>query len=232
MARNASIGGNNENPTVMLDLRNCILSNWQHRSCDGKPLSVNLVNNYFKPGAATNEDVKRRIARIDNAEGYGFTGLWHIDGNVVEGYPDISADNWKGGVDYEHGTSEARNRRLTPFEFAPVTTQPAAEAYELVLQSAGVIAPRRDAHEQRIVNQIRTNAFPYGDNGIIDSVDQVGGWSTLASIPPPLDSDRDGIPDDWETAQGLNPQDASDAIKTGPSGYTYIEIYINSLIVQ
>ncbi|MDR2148899.1 MAG: pectate lyase [Tannerella sp.] len=230
VARNVSVAGNNQNSTVMLDIRNCVISNWQHRSCDGKPLSVNLVNNYYKPGPATIEDVKRRIARIDFSEDMGFSGLWHIDGNFVEGYPDISADNWKGGVDYERGTSEARNRRLTPFEFAPVTTQPATEAYQSVLENAGVIAPGRDSQERRIVEQIRTNLFPLGNNGIIDTVEQVGGWSELKSAPAPKDSDRDGIPDDWESAQGLNPNLSSDASKTAAGGYTYIEVYINSLI--
>lgn len=230
VARNASIGGNNQNPTVMLDVRNCVISNWEHRSCDGKPLSINLVNNYFKPGAATNNDVKRRIARIDNAENYGFTGLWYIEGNVVEGYPKISADNWKGGVDFEEGTSEVRNRRYTPFEFAPVTTQTAVEAYESVLKYAGVIAPKRDVQEERIVGQIQTNTFPLGTNGIINAVEQAGGWPELKSTIPPKDSDHDGMPDEWEIAHGLNPTNPSDAVKTGTNGYTNVEEYINSLV--
>ncbi|GHT60932.1 pectate lyase [Bacteroidia bacterium] len=230
VARNVSVAGNNQHVTVMLDVRNCVISNWQHRSTDGKPLSINLVNNYYKPGPATNADVKRRIARLDNSENMGFTGLWHIDGNVVEGYPAISANNWQGGVDFEKGTSEARNRRVEPFEFAPVTTQTAEKAYELVLQQAGVIAPKRDAQEERIVQQIRSNTFAYGTNGIIDSVDQVGGWAVLKSGVAPADSDKDGIPDAWEKANGLNPNDPSDANKLDKQGYMFIENYINSLV--
>ncbi|MDR3267115.1 MAG: hypothetical protein LBT24_06060 [Tannerella sp.] len=42
---------------------------------------------------------------------------------------------------------------------------------------------------------------------------------------------KDGIPDKWETVNGLNPNDASDANKTDNQGYTYIEKYINSLIL-
>lgn len=230
VARNASIAGNNQNPTVMLDVRNCLLSNWQHRSCDGKPLSINLVNNYYKPGPATQEPVRRRIARIDNSENMGFSGLWHIDGNHVEGAPTLSADNWKGGVDFEPGTTEARNRRISPFDFAPVTTQPATEAYESLLQYAGVIIPQRDPQEKRIIEQIRSNHFPLGDHGIIDSVEQVGGWPKLASAPAPKDTDRDGMPDTWETANHLNPDDATDANAIHTNGYTNIENYINSLV--
>ncbi|MDR3297553.1 MAG: pectate lyase [Prevotellaceae bacterium] len=230
VARNASIAGNNQNPTVMLDVRNCVIANWQHRSCDGKPLSINLVNNYYKPGPATQDAVRRRIARIDNAENMGFSGLWHIEGNVVEGYPEISADNWKGGVDFEPGTSEVRNRKLTPFEFSPVSTQAAQEAYELVLQNAGVVAPARDAHERRVVEQLRSNTFLLGSNGIIDMVEQAGGWPELTSATPLPDTDGDGMPDVWEATNGLNPADASDANKSSSKGYTNIENYLSSLV--
>jgi hypothetical protein len=233
VARNPSIAGNNQNFTVMLDVRNCLISNWKHRSCDGKPLSINLVNNYYKPGPATQDDVKRRIARIDNSEKMGFTGLWYIDGNVVEGFPEINKDNWNGGVDFEAGASMERNRRSTVFEFAPVTTQSAEKAYELALQYAGVIAPKRDSQEERIISQIRTNTFKFGIDGIIDRVDQVGGWPVLKSTNPPKDSDHDGMPDDWEIAYGLNPNDSGDAIKDrSGDGYTNIEEYINSLVPQ
>jgi hypothetical protein len=57
-----------------------------------------------------------------------------------------------------------------------------------------------------------------------------GGYGTLAGGTPPVDSDGDGIPDTWETAHGLNPNDASDAIETDPcTGYTYLEEYLNQL---
>ncbi|MDR0543622.1 MAG: pectate lyase [Dysgonamonadaceae bacterium] len=229
-ARNPSIGGNNQNFTVLLDVRNCVIANWGHRSCDGKPLSINLVNNYYKPGPATRDDVRRRIARIDNAEKMGFTGLWHINGNYVEGYPEISADNWNGGVDFEQGASKERNRQPLPFETAFVTTQPAKEAYDLVLKHAGVIAPKRDVQEERIVSHIKTNQYPHGTAGIIDKVEQAGGWPVLSSAAPPVDTDHDGMPDEWEITHGLNPDDASDAIKITMDGYTNIENYINSLV--
>ena len=47
--------------------------------------------------------------------------------------------------------------------------------------------------------------------------------------PAPLDSDGDGIPDAWEIAHGLNPRDAADAAKPDASGYTHLEVYVNSL---
>ena len=48
-------------------------------------------------------------------------------------------------------------------------------------------------------------------SGLIDHPDEVGGWPTLAPGEPPADADRDGLPDDWESERGLDPDDASDA---------------------
>ncbi len=48
-----------------------------------------------------------------------------------------------------------------------------------------------------------------------------------------VDSDNDGMPDDWETARGLDPYDASDATEDYlGEGYNNIEYYINDLTVN
>ena len=56
-------------------------------------------------------------------------------------------------------------------------------------------------------------------------------WPSLRSLPAPLDSDKDGMPDDWEKKNELNPNDASDAsaIKLHKF-YSNIEVYLNSLV--
>jgi hypothetical protein len=191
------------------------------------------VNNYFKPGPATLDDVKHRIAKLDNAEKYGFSTLWYIEGNYMEGSPEISKNNWAGGIDFEEGTSEARNRQLASFEFAPVITQTAVEAYDLVLKNAGAINPKRDSQDERIVAQIKTGEYKNTPTGIIDSVDQAGGWPKLKSGVAPKDSDHDGIPDEWEKAHGLNSNNPSDATSVNSKdGYTNLETYINSLVAD
>jgi hypothetical protein len=227
-ARNPSVGGNSQEHTINMDHRCSVIYNWEHRTCDGKPDSCNIVNNYYKPGPATRFEVRHRIVRIDDTKPrYHFESVWYIEGNTIEGFPELTADNWRGGVEFEGNTTEAVNRRRTPFPFAPVTTQTAAQAYDLVLKSVGATLPRRDAIDTRVLREVATGTATFG-NGIIDSQKQVGGWPELKSAPAPVDSDGDGMPDEWEIAHGLDPKDPADR-NALESGYTQLERYLNSL---
>ena len=97
---------------------------------------------------------------------------------------------------------------------------------------------KRDVIDQRIVNETNTGTYTYlGSNGstggFIDTPNDVGGWPTYVSTDKLTDTDNDGMPDVWETANGLNPNDATDAAtKTldAKGYYTNIEVYANSLV--
>ena len=92
-----------------------------------------------------------------------------------------------------------------------------------MLDTVGASLPVRDAVDARIIRQVRERT-----GTIIDSQKQVGGWPLLKSLPAPLDSDHDGMPDAWETAHGLNPRDPADANRDNDGdGYTNLEEYIN-----
>lgn len=122
------------------------------------------------------------------------------------------------------GVANGGTPRATASSLAP---QPAAAAYEAVLANAGVTYPRRDAVDTRVVADIRAN-----HGRLIDTPAQVGGWPVLASGEAPADGDRDGMPDEWERAQGLDPAQPSDSSRVLASGYTAIEAYINGLFGQ
>ena len=100
----------------------------------------------------------------------------------------------------------------------------AEEAAELVFETAG--APSRDAVDARIVRQARRQT-----TRILDSPAQVGGIPTYRRGNPPPDADEDGLPDEWERQNSLNP-DAYDDPNGDPdlNGYTRIEEYLNSLL--
>ncbi len=99
------------------------------------------------------------------------------------------------------------------------------QAYKDVLAFAGATHPTRDAVDARIVNEVRACG-----GGIIDHPNDRGGWPTLAAGAAPADLDADGIADDWETANGLDPQNPDD--RNGDAngdGYTNLETYLNAL---
>ena len=111
-------------------------------------------------------------------------------------------------------------------EAAPVQTTDAKAAMARVLAEAGATRPARDKVDARVVAGVRA-----GTGRIIDSQWEVGGWPEYRSVAPPPDRDRDGMPDAWEKARGLNPADASDAAALAEGGYTNVEVYLNSLAV-
>jgi hypothetical protein len=113
---------------------------------------------------------------------------------------------------------------------AEVPIQSAADAYQSVLEHVGATRPKRDAVDQRIVEQVRKGTVP-GDTkqGIVTDVKQVGGYPEYKGEPV-KDTDRDGMPDEWERKNGLDPNDPSDASKDcNGDGYANVEKYINGL---
>jgi hypothetical protein len=229
--RNPSVAGGDGPRAILMDHRNSVIYNCQHRTCDGKPETINVVNNYYKPGPATQPHVMRRLVRVDDTMAkYGFESVWHIAGNIMEGAPDINADN-RLGIEYVGNTNASKNLTSTPFPTATVTTQPADEAYALVLENVGANRPKRDAVDARILHEVATGTARFGKDGIIDSQDDVGGWPKLESRPAPEDNDGDGMADEWEIANGLDPKTARDRNATRlDSSYTNLEVYLNSLV--
>jgi hypothetical protein len=105
-----------------------------------------------------------------------------------------------------------------------VQTQPATKAYETVLDHAGC-SLKRDTVDIRHINNIRN-----GTGERIDSQNEVGGWPELAPGTPPIDSDRDGMPDSWEEAKGLDKhQQDNNSTLLSSEGYTNLEVYLNEL---
>ncbi|GAB4378754.1 MAG: pectate lyase [Calditrichia bacterium] len=209
-----------------VDFRNNVIYNWGENSAyGGEGGYYNIVANYYKYGPASRH--KNRIV-----EPYDGTGKWYIAQNFVFGFPEITRDNWAGGV---QGEFWKECRVDTPFSAAPVITHTAEEAYSLVLSNAGAILPRRDLVDQRIIREVRNGTATFGrlGNGIIDSQTDVGSWPPLRSEPAPPDSDHDGMPDDWEKNHGLNPADPAD--RNGDpdgNGYTNLEEYLNGLVSE
>ncbi|WP_199613919.1 pectate lyase family protein [Paenibacillus alkalitolerans] len=194
------------------DFRNNIVYNWNYMSAyGGNSSDINMVNNYFKYGPDTL--VNKRSQLLTQT---GSIGRLYVGGNVVDGDAAVTADNWLG-VDADAGKEIMQE----PIEVTPVTTHTAHEAYELVLNQAGAVLPKRDSIDARLINDIRNRTGRQ-----INHPEDVGGWTELHSAPAPADNDHDGMPDQWELERGFNPNDAEDRNgDTDSDGYTNLEEY-------
>lgn len=223
-ARNPRFGDNyfrGDAPTF--DFRNNVIYGWGRIASgmvDGR-MSVNYVNNYLKPGPDSSK--RAPIVLTDKANE---DTRFYVNGNIVVGRDTLTQDNGKlfatedvksGKTGYTHATAE--------FTVPPVKTVSATEAYEQVLSQAGASVPKRDAVDERIVQQVRS-----GTGKLVDSPSDVGGWPQLKSLPTPLDTDQDGIPDEWEITHNLDPKNPADGNGSHASGYTWLEMYLNELV--
>lgn len=260
-----------------VDMRNNVFYNWAGNGCyGGEGMHVNIVNNYYKPGPATpkNDKVRYRIAGIGVRTTEYCTGrdgkpnvwkpmehIWgkfYVDGNIIEGYPDISKDNWTKGI-YEQINNEqcdntfndrvkVKMRLEYPLETDIITTHTAHQAFDIVLKYAGC-SKERDKIDTRIVEETRNGTATYYGSvspdahkyqGFIDTPNDVklesefSAWPELdygAKYHIVVDSDGDGIPDEWELANDLNPYDDTDGNKKDLSSeYPNLEVYLNSLV--
>lgn len=164
-------------------------------------------------------------------------------------------------INYENigGTDCVKLKLDSPIECGDVTTHSAETAYEKLLAYCGASLYRDDV-DVRNMDEARNGTTTYnGDvalvkdgvtyktsntKGILDFINDPTSSTVepkTASFPElngekrpaGFDSDEDGIPDEWETANGLNPNDKSDAnlFTLDPKGwYSNIEVYINSLV--
>lgn len=217
------------------DYRNNVLYNWGYESCYGGeakqkgdrrsppiPFStINMVANYYKAGPATRDDVRDRIANPTSREGDD-KGSWYVSGNFVDGFPDVTANNWLG-MDGDSFT-----RMAEPWDALAIHQQSAQDAYLTVLADAGCSLPKRDSIDMRIVDEVRTGTASNGRNGIITTPGDVGGWPKLNGGAASVDTDNDGMPDDWETRYGFDADNANDnSLDTDGDGYTNVEEYLN-----
>jgi len=255
ISRNCSIGMDEG-----FNFVNNVIFNWWNRSVDGGDYNslFNIINNYFKPGPITPLDkpISYRIlkpeAGRDTSKPVTF-GKAYVSGNIVEGNDKVTKNNWDGGVQlseqHQAGDYLQKIRVDKPFAMPPITIMDTKQAYKFVLENAGADFPKRDAVDTRVVKTVMTGKAIYVKNapefipkyvkrrlpvdsykkGIITDIRQVGGLPEYKGQPY-LDSDNDGMPDAWEKANGLNPNDPTDAVKDcNGDGYTNIEKYINGI---
>ena len=235
--RNPRFNGIRHTPTEFADYRNNVIYNWGGNNIyAGEGGDYNIINNYFKYGPNTNKNVRYRIVNPGKNETIGF-GKWYVNGNYVDEAKDVSKNNWLG-VDMGNGGTEQDKKNTVidkPHNAWPIPTQTAEEAYESVLRSVGA-SYKRDTLDERIINDVKNRTgkfidvqggYPHGTAYELT----INAWPALKRTENYIDVDKDGIPDDWEKKNGLNPADGTDASKFSlHKFYSNIEVYINSVV--
>ena len=207
------------------EIINNMVYNWGNKAIYGGENGIyNIINNIFIPGPAS---PKSKVAEI--LEPYKPYGSYYLQGNevwvsgekIISSHENVSLPSNKHRI---HLVSNQNQFLINTMAFE------AQDAYGLMISKAGASLVR-DAVDQRIINEITNRSFTYGNMGIIDSQNDTEGWPALKSLPPLLDSDGDGIPDEWETKHGLNPFDPTDGNKFSLNSlYTNLEVYLNEIV--
>lgn len=173
-----------------------------------------VINNYFitGPGSGASNKYFDQWTETDHL---------YSTGNYTDGNNDGTL-NGKLITDHNGATVMQQPNFKTTH---PMNLKTAEEAYHDIVEHVGA-SRVRDAHDKRIIDQL----ISLGKQGaFIDNESQVGGIGTLGGGSPLKDTDGDGMPDEWEEANGTNKAKNDANVDSNGDGYTNIENYINSL---
>ena len=227
-----------------VDFRNNVIYNWADYNVNGgEGGNYNVVNNYYKYGPSTpgtnSSGVNRRSMIINPFKQTVAPvlpyGKYYLTGNYSDNSVAVTANNWLGAAMSGGSLNDTTvSKVIDPFTIASLNTQSATDAYNAVLNGAGAILPSRDTLDQRIANDVRNRTgrlidvqggYPAGTPFTTSQT----AWPTLNSLPAPLDTDHDGMPDSWEILNGSNISNAADRNNYAANGYTLLENYLNSI---
>ena len=213
---------------------------------------VNFINNYYKQGPNTTNTLLFFMSSYARSGATSWApSSWYVSGNVMEGNDKLTNDNWQG-VKTEKTYSLEQLRVDTVIEpktpwwrwtndsiygkydwadlaYAAGAFQSAEEAFATVLDTAGCFP--RDHVGARLVREAKEGTSTYtgsqaGWTGILDYESDAEGFYDYTVVAPLTDTDSDGMPDEWETANGCDPA-KPDNNALHASGYTMLEIYLD-----
>ena len=204
------------------------------------PEFYEMTSRYFINGNTT-ETTKGSVTKNKDWKGVSYDkGTYTYNDEI---YSADKKNLYGDAVEHKtiNGVSCVKIKMDAPAPTGEVTTHSAAESFNKVLSYSGA-SLYRDEIDARYMEEAKTGTAKYKGSitnspGIIDKVSDVNGYTEAnfgtATRPADFDTDNDGIPDAWETANGLDPNDASDALTYSLDSkgyYTNLEVYANSLV--
>lgn len=235
--RNLMISNSQRNPLInaqkgRFEVTNNVIYNWRYfgavfssQGSGDDRIEVNLVNNFFKVGPET------RLNRYEIQMGAPGSSKLYLEGNLSPRRTAQDQDEWIGvGLNASFEDPAPRQQYQSGIAFdtpivAGKSVLPVDQVYDAVLDDVGASFPFRDAVDRRLIDDVIN-----GTGKSVNHPDEVGGWPELSSATPPPDSDDDGMPDEWEKANGFDPQAADGAGDKDADGYTNLEEYLNQLM--
>ena len=225
--RNLWINNQSRNPKGKADMQfiNNVIYNWRYGGYIGghssAPWQQDLINNYFIKGRSSNDYY------IDdfNSNDRVFNSGNLIDDDLI----DVGGDGLPEGRTINDDSFVRAGATIEPAAYnnptVPVTVMSPVEAWQWVRDQAGN-SLHRDAADLRQIQHLTS----HGSQGAIIATEAtVGGQPPVAGGVAPADTDGDGMPNAWETANGTNPNLADNNGDINSDGYTNLENYINSI---
>lgn len=224
---------------------NNVLYNWGNGGAyimgDSEGASwADIEGNYFMNGPWNGATKPFTRGTVD-FHYYGNDNVWDSNKNGIVDGRQLTVDEMNGeqsvsvkstfveSLDALNATTIGGNAIPKPIP-AITNLMTAQDAFAWVCENVGPTLPARDEVDQYLIDELMS----YGKLGTTDGIDNEAslphkGTGVLSGGVKPLDSDGDAIPDEWEIANGLNPNDPSDAAKIAANGYANIENYVFTL---
>ncbi len=208
--------------TMTVDVVNNVVYNWKgglSMGSEGTP-KVNWVHNYAKQGASSNSYSFEVIHQQKAPE----VQLLYVNGNIGSTRLSQTDPQWNVGYSWRNEALPIGFQQTTRWSTPAITTTTMSDSYaNEVLSNVGATLPVQDAIDIRVINDFINTT---GDR--LSNVVFPDDFPTFQNLLAPIDTDNDGMPDNWENANGLNPS-VADNNTIMASGYTAIEEYINEL---
>lgn len=209
----------NPKAKASIEVVNSVMYNWGSNGLVGGHSEANhfqdIIGNYFVAGPNSTEHFVGMFTATDHV---------YQKGNMA----DLNKDGFLNGrtvVDSDFVKLTATLIK-SPQNSAISTAQSAEDALKYVLKECGDVF-----HRDEIDNRLIGYVCSFGKSGqIIKDEAEVGGQKNIKSEKCLKDSDGDGIPDEWEQSHNLNKNDANDGQKINTSGYSNLELYLNSIV--
>ena len=205
-------------------------------NASGYPKYWTMTSRYYLSGNQINSNTNTGWSNMSYDD-----GTYLINGKRYSPDPNHYNGNDVTYVKNSSGTDCVCIQLDEPGPVGEVTTHSAKTTFDKVLSYAGASLTPDDV-DTRYFTEARNGTATYSGSvtkkkGRIDKVSDVNGYTEAnfgtGSREAGFDTDKDGIPDEWETANGLNPDNATDALTytLDPAKYyTNIEVYANSLV--